>query len=602
MNEVERRIKHQIDNNIAQTDLKIDLVQYMSQSKRAKDYYLNQKKQGEEFKHQFRYEVIGEQDALLMQVPNINESGYYAGVVALKSYVDKFHSDLNVEIIDPVIDYFYLHPPNKESEFFQMFNTYARQGEWEELLKFQEIHDMCNGFIFKYIDKCKPAFFGLSIIDGNIDASLAIASLIKKEYPHIKILMGGNGIEVLDFGLLPNSKYTTIKYDFVDVFSRGDGEATFVEILKCDMSDESLAKIKGIVWRKSTGEHIDTPMELTHNPSRENIDMNKLPMPDYSSLEENYYYHSTYQYSVPLVLSRGCPYRCTFCSVPEFIPVFRYRTHESVLEEMEYWVNKGRKSFFMHDSIINGNPKWLMKFCEMIIDKWGEYQIDFGGNMRLQNVMRDLDTMWLFRRAGLSKMITGFESASEPVLKHMKKYTSMEGVREIFDNVRTINKVLNEERPFAPKMQFAMQLIIGYLNETREDFQRTVDFVKEYNDCMSEILTCSAFLLHTTLQNKWIEEGEPLIQHRNSVIFDTMYNTTQDRLNWLNEIEQVFKDYNLPYSIYNRGIFHELMKENETAQEHYTWINKKLFFGPNGEKPTLDMIHEELGIKKKKLM
>ena len=86
------------------------------------------------------------------------------------------------------------------------------------------------------------------------------------------------------------------------------------------------------------------------------------------------------------------------------MPVFRYRTQESVIEEMEYWVNKGRKGFSC-DSIINGNPKWLMKFCEMVIDKWGEYQIDFGGNMRLQNVMRDLDTMRLFR-SGLSKMIT----------------------------------------------------------------------------------------------------------------------------------------------------------------------------------------------------
>ena len=133
MNEVEKRIKHQIDNNTGQVDLKIDLVKYMQQTERAKAAELTEKEKGEEFKHQFRYEIIGEQDALLMQVPNINESGYYAGVVALKSYVDKFHSDLNVEIIDPIIDYFYLNPPNKDGDFFQMFNTYARQGEWEEL-------------------------------------------------------------------------------------------------------------------------------------------------------------------------------------------------------------------------------------------------------------------------------------------------------------------------------------------------------------------------------------------------------------------------------------------------------------------------------------
>lgn len=602
MNEVEKKILHQIDKDYGQTDLKIDLVQYLRQDSRKSDYEKSMK--GEEFKHQFRYQEIEEQDALLMQVPNINEAGYYAGIVALKSYVDKFHSELRVEIIDPIIDYFYLNPPDKESDFFQMFNTYARQGEWEELFKFQEVHDMCEGFIFKYIDKCNPAFFGFSIIDGNIDASLAIASLIKKKYPHIKILMGGNGIEVLDFGMLPNPNYQSTQYDFVDVFSRGDGEATFVEILKCDMSDESLEKIKGIVWRKSTGEHIDTPMELVHNPSRENVNMEELPMPDYSSLESNYYYHSTYQYQVPLVLSRGCPYRCTFCSVPEFIPVFRYRTQESVIQEMEYWVNKGRKGFFMHDSIINGNPKWLMKFCEMVIDKWGEYQIDFGGNMRLQNVMRDLDTMRLFRRAGLSKMITGFESASEPVLKHMKKYTSMEGVREIFENVRIINKENKKKIPWAPPMAFAMQIIIGYLNETREDFEKTVEFVKEYHDCMSEILTCSAFLLHTTLKDKWIKEGEPLIMFKNAVIFDTMYNTTQDRLDWLNEIEEVFKEINIPYSVYNRGIFHELIEENKTARDHHTWINGEELPQKNekGNSWTREEINQILGIKQKNLL
>ena len=48
------------------------------------------------------------------------------------------------------------------------------------------------------------------------------------------------------------------------------------------------------------------------------------------------------------------------------------------------------------------------------------------------------------------------------------------------------------------------------------------------------------------------------------VIFDTMYNTTQDRLDWLNEIEEVFKEIKIPYSVYNRGIFHELIEENKT--------------------------------------
>jgi len=542
VSKVEERILHQIENNVPLVDVKIDLSNYINHK-----HIINK---NQTINHKFHYDDITEQDCLIMQVPNINESGYYAGVVALKSYVDKFHPELNVSIIDPVIDYFYVNPPDKQSEFFQWFNTYANQSKFEHLFTFPEMHDIIEGFVFKYIDKTNPAFFGFSIIDGNIDASLAIAKKIKQSYPHIKILMGGNGIEVLDFGVLPNSAYTTKDYNFIDVFVRGDGEVTFVEILKSDMSEESLSKIKGAIWRNSKG-------DLVHNTNREMVDMDILPFPDYSSLEDNYYYTSTYQYNVPLVLSRGCPYKCTFCSVPEFIPVFRFRKLETVIEEMEYWINKGRYHFFCHDSIINGDPRWLKKFCETLIDKgWPEkYGMSFGGNMRLQTPMRDLETMRLYRKAGLLKMITGFESAAEPVLKHMKKYPNMDGVREIFDNVRIINK--ENEYP----MQFAMQLIIGYLNETEEDFQKTVDFVKEYHDCMSEILTCSGFLLHETLKQKWISEGNYMEFH-NTVNFTTNYNTAEQRLDRLNRIEEVFNEIGINHSVYNRGLYHALINQD----------------------------------------
>lgn len=546
ISKVEERILHQINNDVSLVDVKIDLSNYLNHKQ-----VIDKEK---DFTHNFNYETIDEQDCLLMQVPNINESGYYAGIVALKSYIDKFHSDLNVAIIDPVIDYFYLNPPDKQSEFFQWFNTYANQGQYEHLYTFPEMHQIIEGFVFKYIDKTNPAFFGFSIIDGNIDASLAIARKIKEVYPHIKILFGGNGIEILDFGTLPNRKYETQSYKFIDVFSRGDGEITFVELLKSDFLDTSLKNIKGIVWRNSDG-------NLIYNLQRENIDMETLPFPDYSPLEENYYYKSTYQHNVPLVLSRGCPYRCTFCSVPEFIPQFRYRSLKSVIDEMTYWIEKGRYHFFCHDSIINGDPKWLKKFCETIIEKgWGDGLISWGGNMRLQTPMRDLETMRLYRRAGLTKMITGFESASESVLKHMKKYTNMQGVREIFENVRTINK--ENHWP----MQFAMQLIIGYLNETEEDFQKTVDFVKEYHDCMSEILTCSGFLLHATLRDKWIAEGHYLEFH-NSVNFTTNYNTASERLDRLNRIEEVFKEIGITHSVYNRGLYHELISVKDDFNE-----------------------------------
>ena len=96
--------------------------------------------------------------------------------------------------------------------------------------------------------------------------------------------------------------------------------------------------------------------------------------------------------------------------VKKTIPI-KESEEETVIEEIEYWINKGRYHFFCHDSIINGDPRWLKKFCETIIEKgWPEeYGMTFGGNVRLQTPMRDLETMRLYRKAGLMKMITGFE-------------------------------------------------------------------------------------------------------------------------------------------------------------------------------------------------
>jgi radical SAM superfamily enzyme YgiQ (UPF0313 family) len=319
--------------------------------------------------------------------------------------------------------------------------------------------------------------------------------------------------------------------------------------------------IKGLVWN-CNGVFI-------HNGMRANISMNDLPVPDYSSLEDNYYYKSVYQDTKPLTMSRGCPFRCSFCSVPDYIPEYRWRTTDNVIEEMEGWIVKGKKHFFCHDSIINGNPGWLKELCEKIIAKG--LDITFGGNMRLSSTMRDLDTMRLYRRAGLTKFITGFESASEPVLRHMKKYTNTEGVREIFENVRQVNKE-NEGTEFSWPLKFGMQLIIGYLNEGEEDFQKTMDFVEEFHDCMDEIVTCSAFLIHEPLRIRWAEKEGQYLEYINGVNFSTKWNTPMDRLDRLERIENLFKRINLPYSIYNRGLYLELKEEQDKLKSNGTII------------------------------
>ena len=125
----------------------------------------------------------------------------------------------------------------------------------------------------------------------------------------------------------------------------------------------------------------------------------------------------------------------------------------------------------------------------------------------------------------------------------MKKYTDMVGVRKIFENVRQVNKE-NEDTQWNYPIKFGMQLIIGYLNEGDDDFQQTMDFISEYHDVMAEILTCSAFLIHQPLLERWRDEEGQYIEYINGVNFSTKWNTPMDRLERLERCEELFKNDN----------------------------------------------------------
>ena len=117
------------------------------------------------------------------------------------------------------------------------FNTFVNSGKFWIMYQHKEIYAMMD-FISKYIDKAKPRFFGFSLIDGNIDASLALSKLVKERYPDIKTLLGGNGAQMLNGGLMPSNEYNIDTYHWIDYIVRGDGEQTLVDLYNCNETHE----------------------------------------------------------------------------------------------------------------------------------------------------------------------------------------------------------------------------------------------------------------------------------------------------------------------------------------------------------------------------
>jgi len=519
---------------------------------------------------------IGEQDILVTQVPNLNEAGFFAGMANLISYIREEEKDIKIKGVDPCTDYFFSNDIDLKSNFFADFNTYAKQGT-VDLSKYKELNEIIKIFK-KYIKSIKPKFLGFGLIDGNIDASLFFAKKLKEIFPDIKIILGGCGVALmgknrLSLSVASNQCYDLNEYYFIDYIINGDGEETLIELF--DSNFKNLEKIKGLIWKKNNLWQVNEKRDFTN--------LNDAPSPDYSDFLENPYYKKFYDIAIPLTFSRGCNFRCTFCSVPTFVPIYRHRPIEKCLDEIGHWIDLHKEKFeevdwyrvgmLAHDSIMNGNPKWFEDLCNGIIDRGYGDKITWGGNLRLMKPLADIDTLRLYSRAGIEYMVTGMESASESVLKHMKKNKNMKIVRKIFENIRQINKEAGDKEN--DKIRVQLQLIIGYLNETEEDFQMTLDFVEEFHDVIYEILTCSVFSIWYPLKAQWESEGEYL-KYYSPVVWDTKYCTTVQRIERIDRIEKLFDKLGLTYNTYHRGLMMEQYDEYLKMDKSNTDVLKRI--------------------------
>ena len=561
---------YQEEKQKSNVDLKIDLTSNIldrdnvHSTKNVKDNLKNI-----EYKT-FDISTLEKQDILVTQVPNLNEAGFFAGMANLISYIREEEKDIKIKGFDPCTDYFFSNDIDLKSNFFADFNTYAKQGT-VDLSKYKELNEIIRIFEI-YIEMIKPKFLGFGLIDGNIDASLFFAKKLKEIFPDIKIILGGCGVGLmgrnrLSLSVASNDSYDIQKYTFLDFIINGDGEKTLIELFKSDL--KNLENIKGLVWQKKDGRY-KTGNKWVVNQKRDFTDLNVAPSPDYSDFLENPYYKKFYDIAIPLTFSRGCNFRCTFCSVPTFVPIYRHRPIEKCLDEIGHWIDLHKEKFeevdwyrvgmLAHDSIMNGNPKWFEDLCNGIIERGYGDKITWGGNLRLMKPLADIDTLRLYSRAGVEYMVTGMESASESVLKHMKKNKNMKIVRKIFENIRQINKEAGDKEN--DKIRVQLQLIIGYLNETEEDFHMTLDFVEEFHDVIYEILTCSVFSIWYPLKAQWESEGEYL-KYYSPVVWDTKYNTTADRIERIDRIEKLFDKLGLEYNTYHRGL---MLEEYENYQ------------------------------------
>lgn len=207
-----------------------------------------------------------------------------------------------------------------------------------------------------------------------------------------------------------------------DVVVRGEGEQTMLELLRAHEDASGLDAVAGIVYRKDS--------KLTFTPERVfTKELDKIPFPSRELLpNESYirYGKKKYGYSITTVMStRGCPFRCEFCSNVVFGGSYRERSPENVIDEIEAALAFGYDRISFADDVFTMKKDRVVRVCREIKRRGLHFNWECLGRVDAL----DYPTALEMKEAGCTRIFFGIESGNEKILELMNKKITTEEAR-----------------------------------------------------------------------------------------------------------------------------------------------------------------------------
>ncbi|MCP4376408.1 MAG: radical SAM protein [bacterium] len=266
------------------------------------------------------------------------------------------------------------------------------------------------------LESFKPTLVGISVMTPSYPQAVNLCEMIKKSDPSRKTVLGGHHISAVGGEVLDQSPNT----DFVVI---GEGEQTLLELAEALQAGKSdMSEISGLGWRDETGKtRINAPrefitdMDSLPHPARELVDMNRFAIHSYIDFGKR---------SATMVTSRGCPFKCIFCS--SWLAMgsrYRWRSADSVLAEIRELVEVHKVDHIVfEDDTMTLRRSRMVEICNALIDmpnspSW--YCLS-----RVDTMDRELAK--LMRKAGCRMVNFGIESGSPEILKKIGKKISLD--------------------------------------------------------------------------------------------------------------------------------------------------------------------------------
>jgi anaerobic magnesium-protoporphyrin IX monomethyl ester cyclase len=300
------------------------------------------------------------------------------------------------------------------------------------------------------VARIAPDVVGLTSTTFNWPVVAELARRLRAALPGPRIVVGGPQLSLYPEECMAEGA--------VDVAVIGEGDDTIVELLARLRAGQELAGVAGTLVRADG--------DVVSGPDRAPIaDLDALALPALDLLPLRRYRSLTLPRPfVSMVTSRGCPYRCRYCSQAYVGGAHREHGVGRVLEEVERAVKlfHAREIVFF-DETFTLNRGRVLAICAAILDRglrprW---------NVRTRADRLDDELLEAMREAGCASIHVGIEAGSARVRELMNKRLGLERGARALARARRLG------------METRGYFMLGYPGETREEVEETIRLATE---------------------------------------------------------------------------------------------------------------------------
>lgn len=303
---------------------------------------------------------------------------------------------------------------------------------------------------FQRVQDSRARIVGFTSMTAGWPSTIEGARLAREALPQALIVVGGPQLSVYP--------ELCLGFPHLDLGVCGDGEETMLEIAQAVAGGTSLESIPGTVVRVEG--------EVRKNPDRTwHRDIDRYPLPAVDLVDFRRYRALTVRSPFyTMVTTRGCPFRCRFCSQVYAGNTVRFRSPESVVDEIELYVRQhGAREIVFFDETFTLKKSRVLRICELIQQRNLKFRFD----MRTRVDSLDEEMVVALRQAGGQRVHFGIESGSQQILDRMGKDITTEQVRT--------SVALCKKHGFSTRGYF----MIGYLGETPETYRETLRLARQ---------------------------------------------------------------------------------------------------------------------------